>query len=75
MDLGDEQRQLCAGLRGHYEPEALVGKSIVVVRNLAPRKMRGEQSEGMLLAASTPDGSRVVVLTTDEEVPAGSSVS
>ena len=75
VDLGDEQRQLCAGLRGHYEPESLVGKNIIVVANLAPRKMRGELSEGMLLAASTADRSDVVLLTTEKDVPPGSSIS
>jgi len=75
IDLGDEQRQLCAGLRGYYEPAALVGKHIVIIANLAPRTMRGEVSQGMLLAASTPDRSEVVVLTVDRDVPAGSSVS
>ena len=49
IDLGDEQRQIIAGLRGHYSPEALLGKQIVVVKNLAPRKMRGMESQGMFL--------------------------
>ena len=75
VDIGGEQRQLCAGLRGHYEPEALVGKSIVVVANLAPRKMRGEISQGMLLAATSADESRIIVLTPDGEVEAGCRVS
>ena len=75
IDLGDEQRQLCAGLRGHYQPEELVGKQVVVVANLAPRKMRGEVSQGMLLAASHSDGEEVVVLTSDRPVPSGSRVS
>ena len=75
IDLGDEQRQLCAGLRGHYEPEQLVGRNVVVVANLAPRKMRGEMSEGMLLAASTAGHEEVIVLTTERDVPPGSSVS
>lgn len=75
IDLGDEQRQLCAGIRGHYAPEELVGRNIVVVANLAPRTMRGEVSQGMLLAASTSDRSSVVVLTTERDVPPGSHVS
>ena len=75
VDLGSEQRQLCAGLRGHYEPAELVGKSIVVVTNLAPRKMRGEVSQGMLLAATSPDQSRIILLTPDSEIEPGSSVS
>jgi methionine--tRNA ligase beta chain len=75
IDLGDEQRQLCAGLRGHYQPEQLVGKHIVVVANLAPRKMRGEMSQGMLLAASSADRESVIVLTTDQPIAPGSAVS
>src|SRR5688500_15588732 len=45
-------RQLCAGIRGHYTAEELVGRTIVIVANLAPRVIRGEESRGMLLAAS-----------------------
>lgn len=75
IDLGTEQRQICAGLRGHYEPEALVGRLIVVVTNLAPRKMRGEVSDGMLLAASTADHSRIILLAPDAEIEPGAAVS
>ncbi len=59
-------RQICAGIRGAYTPEELVGRLIVIVANLAPRKIRGEESRGMLLAGSDqpegPDGARRVVL-------------
>ena len=75
VDLGDEQRQICAGLKGYYTSEQLMGKNLVLVTNLAPRKMRGIESNGMLLAAVTPDQSRVVVLTTEAEVPPGTAVS
>ncbi|HEY3242902.1 MAG TPA: methionine--tRNA ligase subunit beta [Phycisphaerae bacterium] len=75
VDLGTEQRQLCAGLVGQYQPEDLVGKNIIVVANLAPRMMRGLESQGMLLAASNADHSRVIVLTTAADVEPGSSVS
>lgn len=75
VDLGDEQRQICAGLKGHYDPADLVGKSIVVCANLAPRNMRGEPSEGMLLAASTEDHSQIILLTTDSEIAPGSKIS
>jgi len=47
VDLGTERRQICAGLRQHYQPEQLVGKQIIVVANLAARQMRGEVSNGM----------------------------
>ncbi len=75
IDLGSEQRQLVAGLRGHYEPAELVGRLIVVVRNLAPRKMRGEESQGMLLAASDEGKSQVVLLTPMADIAPGAKVS
>jgi tRNA-binding protein len=75
VNLGDEQRQLVAGIRAHYDPAQLVGKQIIVVANLAPRMMRGLESKGMLLAASTPDKAQVVLLTTEKPVPPGSTVS
>lgn len=75
VDLGDERRQLCAGLKGHYTPEELVGKNLIVVSNLAPRKMRGLESQGMLLAASNADHSQVIFLTTEKDIDPGSSVS
>jgi methionine--tRNA ligase beta chain len=75
VDLGSEQRQLCAGLRAYYDPAALVGRNIIVVTNLAPRQMRGLESNGMLLAASTPGHEKVIILTTDADVPPGSVVS
>jgi methionyl-tRNA synthetase len=84
LDDGTEGgRQVCAGIKAWYEPEALVGRQVVIVANLEPRKIRGELSQGMILAASdtsaateeSPGERDVVVLTTDREVPAGSSVS
>ena len=77
IDIGGEQRQIVAGIRGHYAPEELLGRQIVVVVNLEPRKMRGEESQGMLLAAVYGEGEeqRVVVLTPDKEVPPGAPVS
>lgn len=75
IDLGTEQRQIVAGIRGYYEPDQLIGKSIVVVKNLAPRTMRGETSQGMLLAASNDDRSQVILLTPMAEIPPGSKVS
>lgn len=75
VDLGDEQRQLCAGLKGHYTPEQLVGRNLVVVANLAPRMMRGIESQGMLLAATTPDQSRVVIVSPESDIEPGSPVT
>ena len=73
IDVGGEERQIVAGIRASYSPEALVGRSIVVVANLAPAMLRGVESQGMLLA--TRDGDRVVLLGPEAEVPAGSKVS
>ncbi len=75
IDLGGEQRTLVAGLRGYYEAEQLVGRLIVVVANLAPRVMRGVESQGMLLAASSNDRSQVILLAPDAEIAPGSKVS
>jgi methionine--tRNA ligase beta chain len=75
IDLGNEKRQICAGLRQHYAPEQLVGKQIVVVANLAPRQMRGEVSQGMLLAATDPNTNRVIFVSPSENVVPGSKVS
>jgi tRNA-binding protein len=75
IDLGGEQRQIVAGIRAYYEPEQLLGKSIVVVKNLAPRTMRGESSQGMLLAASNEDRSQVIVLTPMADIAPGAKVS
>ncbi|QQE12657.1 methionine--tRNA ligase subunit beta [Planctomycetota bacterium] len=76
IDLGEEKRQICAGIKGHYEPEDLVGKQIVVVANLAPRKIRGEESNGMLLAASAgeDDDRSVILLAPGKSIAPGSSV-
>lgn len=65
VDLGEgSPRQVVAGIKAHYAPEALVGKNIVVVANLAPAMLRGEASNGMLLAATS--GEKVVLLTVDD---------
>jgi methionyl-tRNA synthetase len=60
VDLGYEKRQILAGIAQYYEPEALVGRKIIIVANLAPRKMRGLESNGMLLAASLEGGAPVL---------------
>lgn len=75
IDLGGEKRQICAGLRQHVTPEELVGKQIIVVANLAPRQMRGEISQGMLLAATDAMSGKVIVVTPSQAVAAGAKVS
>jgi methionyl-tRNA synthetase len=73
IDLGSEQRQICAGIRNHYALEELIGRQIVVVANLETAKLRGLESQGMLLAAS--DEGRVILVTPDKPVEPGSKVS
>jgi len=72
IDLGTEKRQIVAGIAQHYKPEDLIGKTVVVVANLKPAKIRGVASNGMLLAASQENTLRV--LTVEGEMPAGSMV-
>lgn len=73
VDIGDGERQIVAGIAEHYAPEDLVGKNIVVVANLKPAKIRGVESQGMLLAAS--DGDDVILLVPDKEAAPGSPIS
>jgi len=75
VDLGNEQRQIVAGLKGYYTPEQLIGRNLIIVANLAPRMMRGVESQGMLLAASSADRAQVITLTTAADIPPGSAVS
>ena len=72
VEVGQEQRQIVAGIAQHYETDALIGKTIVMVANLEPARIRGVESNGMLLAASSGDTLRLV--TVDGVVPSGSPV-
>jgi methionyl-tRNA synthetase len=72
VDLGDEKRQLVAGIAKYYRPEDLIGKEIVVVANLEPKKLMGIESQGMLLAANV-DGEPVILIP-EKEVPPGTKV-
>ncbi len=72
IDVGEEApRQILAGIAQHYSPEEVVGRKIIVVANLAPRKLRGLESNGMLLAASVGEDGRPVLATFGEDVPNG----
>ena len=74
VDVGEESpRVLVAGLKDYYAPEELADRLIVVVTNLEPARLRGVESQGMLLAAQ--DGDHVTVLAPDEDVAPGSAVS
>jgi methionyl-tRNA synthetase len=71
VDIGTEVRQVCAGIAEFYAPEKLIGMKVVVVTNLQPRKLRGVESNGMIVAASIGDQGRPVLATFGEDVPNG----
>ncbi|HUE56968.1 MAG TPA: methionine--tRNA ligase [Candidatus Udaeobacter sp.] len=72
VDIGTEIRQICAGIAQYYEPEKLIGRKVAVVVNLAPRKLRGVESNGMIMAASVgPEGRPVLAGFPDEDVEIG----
>ena len=71
VDIGTEVRQVCAGIAEFYAPEKLIGMKVVVVTNLLPRKMRGVESNGMIVAASVGEQGRPVLATFGEDVPNG----
>ncbi len=74
LDLGGEKRTVVGGLAAHYQPEELVGKKVILLANLKPRKLRGIISQGMLLAAADDSGT-LALLTTESEVAPGSKIS
>ena len=71
VDLGTETRQIVAGIAKAYDPEKLVGRKVVIVANLAPRKLRGLESQGMIVAASLGDDGVPVLAGFLEDVPVG----
>jgi len=73
IELGNTQRQIIAGIAQHYDPNDLIGEKIIVVANLEPATIRGNQSEGMLLAAT--DDNQLTLLTVLEDIPSGSKIS
>ena len=73
IDLGDERRTIVAGIRGHYEPEDLVGKQLIVAANLEPCELRGIQSHGMMLAVRDKD--KIIYLAPESAATPGSKVS
>lgn len=74
VDIGTEVRQVCAGIAEHYQPEQLVGMKVVLVTNLLPRKLRGVESNGMIVAASVGEEGRPVLATFKEDVPKGAKL-
>ena len=72
IDTGDETKQIVAGIRSEYSPEDLVGRKVVVVNNLDPVTLRGQESRGMILCASS--GGTPIILTPEKDVPQGTPV-
>lgn len=72
VDLGNEQRQIIAGIGKAYEPEMLLGKEIAIVANLEPRQLMGLESQGMILCAADENGP--VLLCPEKEVPPGAGI-
>jgi methionyl-tRNA synthetase len=71
--VGEEERQLVAGIAQHYSPEEIVGKKVVIVANLEPAKIRGLESQGMILAASTEDG-KLSIVSPERDIASGAKV-
>ena len=74
VNLGDEVRTICAGIKEFYSHEELKDKRIIVLTNLEPRKLRGIESQGMLLAASNKDHTKVSLISPDQDIEIGSVV-
>ncbi len=77
LDVGPEigKRIICSGLKSYYTKEELKDKKIIYFSNLSPKKLRGVESQGMLLAASTEDEKEVVLLTPEKDIELGSRIS
>ncbi|MBS3075735.1 methionine--tRNA ligase subunit beta [Candidatus Pacearchaeota archaeon] len=75
VDLGKEKRTLVAGLKQHYKKEDLKNKKVIVFCNLEPRKLKGIESQGMILAAVNEDHSKVHLIQPDREIELGSQIS
>jgi methionyl-tRNA synthetase len=74
VDLGFEQRTILSGIAMHFKPEEIVGKQVTIVANLAPRKMRGIESKGMILMAEDAAG-KLYFVQPSEAIAAGSTIA
>jgi len=75
LRVGAEERQVVSGIARHYSPEELVGKTVVLVANLKPARLRGIESQGMILAAASEDDSLLSLITVDKDISDGTKVS
>ena len=74
IDIGEETRIVCAGIKEYYSKDELKGKKIILLANLAPRKLKGIESQGMILAASTENHEEVVLISPESDIEVGSKV-
>jgi methionyl-tRNA synthetase len=74
IDIGEETRTVCAGIKQYYSKDDLKGKKIILLANLAPRKLKGIESQGMLLAAVNSDENEVVLLSPESEIETGAKI-
>jgi len=75
ISLGDETRTICAGIKEHYTKEELKNKKIIIIANLAPRKLRGIESQGMLLAAGDKETNTCILITPEKDITPGTKIS
>ena len=73
VKIGSQVKQIVSGIKAHYTPEEMVGKKVMVLVNLQPRKIRGLVSEGMLLCAEDADG-KLSLVAPEKEMPAGAEI-
>jgi methionyl-tRNA synthetase len=74
VDIGNEKRVVCAGIKEHYSKEKLKGKKIILFTNLAPRKLKGIESQGMILAAVNDEEGKVILLSPEKDIEVGAKV-
>jgi len=74
VNIGEETRTVCAGIKEYYSKDDLKGKKIILLANLAPRKLKGIESQGMVLAASTEDHDQVILISPESDIEVGSKV-
>ena len=75
ISLGDETRQIVSGIAAHFAPEDMVGRRVIVVTNLKPAKLRGVESQGMILCAASEDDRDLDLVTLTKDLPDGTIVS
>lgn len=74
INIGEETRTVCAGIKEYYSKDELKGKKIILLANLAPRKLKGIESQGMILAASTENHEEVILISPEADIDVGSKV-